>query len=231
MTTVVLLGELGRRFGRRHELDIRSPAEAVRALCANFAEFLPFVASSSERHVGYRVLAGRDPVAAADLHLPAPRVTIAPVIMGAGGSIGQILTGVALVGAAFFTGGASLVSTGMFGFGTAIETTFFGALALNIGTALALGGIVQLLSPQPTASAPRERPDSLPSYAFNGAVNTTAQGQPVPIGYGELIVGSAVVSAGISTDNLSASTPSSSGKLGNPIITLSRGVVQAFRKA
>ena len=38
-----------------------------------------------------------------------------------------------------------------------------------------------------------------PSYLFNGAVNTTAQGHPVPIGYGRLIVGSAVISASIVT--------------------------------
>ena len=39
-----------------------------------------------------------------------------------------------------------------------------------------------------------------PSYIFNGPVNTMAQGHPVPIGYGEMIVGSAVISAGISVD-------------------------------
>jgi len=40
------------------------------------------------------------------------------------------------------------------------------------------------------------------SYVFNGAVNTTAQGHPVPVGYGRMIVGSAVISAGIDVDEI-----------------------------
>ena len=42
---------------------------------------------------------------------------------------------------------------------------------------------------------PKTEPDT--RYHFNGVVNTTAQGNPVPLGYGRMIVGSAVVSAGI----------------------------------
>ena len=40
------------------------------------------------------------------------------------------------------------------------------------------------------------------SYTFSGPVNTTAQGQPVPVGYGRLIVGGAVISAGITTEEI-----------------------------
>ncbi|HNQ32149.1 MAG TPA: hypothetical protein PKJ93_00055, partial [Methanoculleus sp.] len=35
-----------------------------------------------------------------------------------------------------------------------------------------------------------------------GPVNTMAQGHPVPVGYGEMIVGSAVISAGIEIDEV-----------------------------
>ena len=65
-----------------------------------------------------------------------------------------------------------------------------------------LGGVAQMIAPTAKSSDPSERPENQPSYVFNGAVNTTAQGHPVPVGYGRLIVGSAVISAGIDVDEI-----------------------------
>ena len=59
-----------------------------------------------------------------------------------------------------------------------------------------------MISPLPKVGDPMERPENQPSYAFGGAVNTTAQGQPVPIGYGRMIIGGAVISAGITTEEI-----------------------------
>ena len=65
---------------------------------------------------------------------------------------------------------------------------------------MVLGGVVQLLSPQQSYdSASSVSPENKPSYNFNGPVNTTAQGHPVPLCYGRMIVGSAVISAGLET--------------------------------
>ena len=44
-------------------------------------------------------------------------------------------------------------------------------------------------------------PDNGASYNFNGPVNTTAQGNPVPLLYGEMFVGSATISAGIYSED------------------------------
>lgn len=195
MKTIILLGELGKRYGRRHLLDVKSPAEAVRALCANFKDFAAFVSASSERNVGYRVLNMREDVGADELHNPASRrITIAPVIAGAGGTIGKILIGAALIAASFLVPGLGAVA--LFG------TTTLATVAFSVGVSLALGGIAQMLSPQPKFDGPQE--EQQPSYVFNGPVNTTAQGQPVPVGYGRMIVGSAVISAGISVEDIAA---------------------------
>ena len=67
-----------------------------------------------------------------------------------------------------------------------------------------------LLVPVPKVSGPQERPENKPSYLFNGAVNTTEQGQPIPLLYGELIVGSAVVSAGLTDKEIPIRTNSTS---------------------
>lgn len=195
MKTIILLGELGKRYGRKHLLDVKSPAEAVRALCANFKDFAAFVSSSQERNVGYRVLNKREEVGEDELHNPASqRITIAPVVAGAGGTVGKILLGATLIAASLFVPGLAAVA--LFG------TTTLATVAFGIGVSLALGGVAQMLAPQPKSTGPQE--EQQPSYVFNGAVNTSAQGQPVPVGYGRMIVGSAVISAGISVEDIKA---------------------------
>ena len=62
------------------------------------------------------------------------------------------------------------------------------------------GGIIQMLVPVPKTGDPSERPENKPSTYFDGAVNTMAQGHPVPLGYGKLMVGSAVISAGLTVE-------------------------------
>ena len=72
------------------------------------------------------------------------------------------------------------------------------------GVAMMIGGAVQMLTPIPSSTAQDQnnQPDNKPSYIFNGSVNTSAQGYPVPVGYGRMVVGSAVISAGISVEEL-----------------------------
>jgi predicted phage tail protein len=200
MRTIILQGELGKRFGRMHRLDVRSPAEAIRALCANFRDFAGFLSSSHERNVGYRILSNQDAVNLDQLHDPAGQtIKIVPVIAGAGGGnpLASILIGGAIIAAAFFTGGVALVA----GQGL-VFSGLIGQVAFGIGVSLALGGISQLLAPTPPSPGVADATE--PSFVFDGAVNTTSQGHPVPIGYGRLIVGSAVISAGLSADDIEA---------------------------
>jgi len=191
MITVKLLGELGKKFGKKHTLAITSPAEAVRALCANFPDFEKFVISSSDRGVGYKVLSGKTQIGVEQLHDPASKsVTIAPVLIGAGGSVGKIVLGATLIAASIF----------LPGFGMGGSAVFWDAV-FSIGVSLAISGVAQMLSPVPPTNGPVETQTD-PSYLFNGPLNTTAQGHPVPIGYGRLLIGSAVISAGIVTEEI-----------------------------
>jgi predicted phage tail protein len=57
---------------------------------------------------------------------------------------------------------------------------------------MVLGGVGMLLTPTP------KDVEETNNYAFNGAINTVRQGVPVPICYGQLLVGSSVISSGIS---------------------------------
>jgi hypothetical protein len=68
------------------------------------------------------------------------------------------------------------------------------------GIAMFLGGVFQLLFPPSSAKAQEaEKSGSRPNYLFSGIVNTTRQGGPVPVRYGRMIVGSQLISAGITT--------------------------------
>lgn len=202
MITVLLYGALGRRFGRRHRYAIRTPAEALRALAANFPDFRCHLRDHSEP--GYRVFVGKAGRDLDALTFPADDVIrIVPVVAGASGGGGRVLAGLALIGISIATGGWGM---GLGAAWTAGIGTFAGAMAGNIGVSMVLGGVAEMLSPAPRAqsSGGVERPDNKPSYSFDGAVNTVAQGNPVPVCYGRLIVGSQVVSAGLMAEDIPA---------------------------
>ena len=192
MRTVRLYGHLGKKFGRVHKLEVASPAEAVRALSANHPEFRAALVSHAP---GYRIQVADEDIA---LDLLAFRgmsdIKIIPVVAGAKNGIGQILIGALILATAFATGGLSLGATGL------VTSGIVGQMALSFGTSLLLGGISQMLVSAPKTGGPANGPANKPNYAFNGAVNTVAQGNAVPICYGRLIVGSQVISAALTVE-------------------------------
>lgn len=200
MKEVRLYGHLAKRFGRAHQYDVRSPAEAVRALCATLPGFRQHVIAHSRP--GYRVLDGRSARSIDTLALPADDVIrIVPVTAGAGRGMGTVILGAALIAVGVATGGAGLTLAAAWEAG---GMTLAGFFAFNVGMSLALGGVAQMLSPQPKTPGAPEQPENRPSYVFDGPVNTTAQGNPVPVCYGRLIVGSQVISAGVAAEEYAA---------------------------
>ncbi|MCO5412841.1 tail assembly protein [Ralstonia mojiangensis] len=182
---VRLYGKLGTRFGRRFELAVASPAEAIQALCVLLKGFRRELLESKDKGIAYAVFAGKRNLTKDELELPPGRgeIRIAPILVGSKrGGILQTIIGAVLVvvGAvvSYFGGG-------------------LGAPLMKFGAMMMLGGVIQMLSPQPSGLSARDSPENGASYNFNGPVNTSAQGNPVPLLYGELEVGSAVISGGI----------------------------------
>ena len=188
MRTVRLNGELGKKYGRVHKLDIRTPAEGIRALCVNFPEFRQDLISAAEQGLAYRCVVDRDAIGAEQLNHPMSKnFSLTPVVSGAG-KIGTIIAAVALIALAVFNPALfPIVLPGTLGTITATTVTW-------IGISMLLGGIAQLLAPTPKMNTSAEK---TANNVFDGPVNITAQGAPVPIGYGRMIVGSVVISAGI----------------------------------
>lgn len=197
LKTIRLYGVLGTHFGREHCLAIDSPREAIKALSVLYDGFEQFLASAHLRGLEFAVFKGKRNITEDELHLDTcEEIRIAPVIKGSKrGGFFQTILGVAMIGAAMMLGPAGWAAFGAGGFAG-------GALALG-GAAMALGGVIQMLSPQPQGLSVRQDSDNKPSYAFGGAVNTTAQGNPVPLLYGldRREVGGAIISAGIYTED------------------------------
>lgn len=198
---IKLYGKLAKFIGHRVlEADVATAAEAVRFLLANWPEL---EAHMSDQY--YRVSVGTYDLDLEELHHPAGQAPISfvPVVAGAG-AVGRILAGVALIALAFIPGigtatAAAIAAGAKAGF-TVVGTALFG-----LGASLVLGGVAQLLTPTPrVAQGADTQDDPRKSYSFSGIQNTSRQGVPVPIVYGETIVGSVVISAGIDTVQVAA---------------------------
>ena len=198
---IKLYGKLAKFIGHRVlEADVASAAEAVRFLLANWPEL---EAHMADQH--YRVSIGTYDLLAEELHDPAGQAPISfvPVVAGAG-SAGRILIGIALIAAAFIPGFGFAAATAATATAAATSAGFtaLGSILFSLGASLVLGGVAQLLTPTPTTS--KDEGDPRKSFSFSGIQNTNRAGVPVPVVYGETLVGSVVISAGIDIVQVSA---------------------------
>ena len=214
MKVVKVYGALRELLGKnRFEFVAETPAQAMRALLVNFPELHQWLLDSEKNGVAYRVTVGKQKIHNDDVSgLFSPWserevFSIAPVFVGAGGA-GRIIAGVALVALAVVTYGGSLAVSAA-GIGVKAGLTGFAATgaALAVGAVyaggyLVLSGVAQMISPAPKPPGPAEAPTQLESNSFSGIVNTNRQGIPVPIAYGRVFVGSAVISSGLDVDRI-----------------------------
>jgi hypothetical protein len=177
-----LYGQLAKFIGKRVlEADVASAAEAVRFLVVNWPELEQHMANQH-----YRVSVGSYDLTLEELHDPAglQEIKIVPVVAGAG-AVGRIIAGVALLAVGLFVPGIGALGV---------------QLLVGVGASLVLGGVAQLLTPVPKIPNGTDGDqDPRKTYSFSGVQQTSRQGVPVPIVYGETLVGSVVISAGIDT--------------------------------
>jgi predicted phage tail protein len=104
-----------------------------------------------------------------------------------------------ILGIVLIVAAVALIATGIgAGAGGAISLGAFGSISsgslIVAGLGLAASGALILLSKPPKFEPFGEIDQGQrDNYLFNGPVNTISEGGPVPLGYGELIVGSNVV--------------------------------------
>ncbi|MCU4496380.1 tail assembly protein [Acinetobacter ursingii] len=218
LKTIKLYGVLAEKFGHQFKLDVSSTREAVRALSVLLPGFEKFMLHAHERGLGFAIfldeikghrsrgkkqpycydaatnrrITGRN-VAACELDMltESSAIKIVPRVMGAGGNNGilQVVVGVVMIAAAFYTGGASMSAWG------ASSAAMFGA-----GAGMLVGGLAQMM--MPTAGDVQDQDGNRANKGFGSAVTTIAQGNPVPILRGEREIGGFIASAGQFTEDL-----------------------------
>ncbi|MCE0845973.1 tail assembly protein [Buttiauxella sp. A2-C1_F] len=194
LTTIRLYGPLGVRFGRIHKFAVQTSMEAVKALSVNFDGFEDYLHNAKSNGMVFAVFRGKRNIGLEDFKSLGGNddIRIAPVMEGAkkAGLFQTILGAIMVVAGGIMTyvsgGTASPMAAGL----------------ISSGLAMMAGGIYQMLSPQPKGLQGRDDPDNKPSYAFGGAVNSLAMGNPVPVLYGEREIGGGIISAGIIAEDI-----------------------------
>lgn len=216
LTKVVLVGSLGRAPGvqtAEWHLDVKSPAEAVRAININTRGALERYLRGPARDRLYRIaLQKRDNVIdAVEVGNRSGHSTIfiMPTVRGRNSGVGKVLLGVALIAAAVYFGPAAFAvagwgGTGAIGAGAA-------SIMVGFGISMVLGGISQMLTP--AAQGPNASPDQAQSTSFPGNAAAVVQGGCIPVVYGRALVSPVPVSITVTNNKVSSSEAGTAGEV------------------
>ena len=231
---ILLLDELGDRWGKTHVYhNLKSPSEALKLLYINYPDLCKYFATAHEDGIGFTVVQAGEFLDYEDLGLPLGQndLVITPVISGSGGKgFGKILAGALMIGVVALSAGAAVgggigagfkaIGAGGFAAGGAAGGFLSAGTASilgNLGVALILGGVSEMISPQPQLpsfdfDAPvsgftggpggiTRGSDGSQSYAYTGAANTVGLGKTIPVVYGQALVGGHILSTSIEIAN------------------------------
>lgn len=185
LKTIKLYGVLAKKFGKQFKFDVENTREAMRALSTQVPGFENFMLHAHEHGLTFAVWQDKDNIDAKqlDLNTDASVIKVVPKIIGAGGNSGLLSTilGAVLIVGGIFTGGLS---------------SALGVALIGAGVGMAIGGIAQMLMPKVDTTQNQNEDGNKANKGFGGAVTTIAQGNPVPILYGQREVGGFIASAG-----------------------------------
>ena len=177
LKTIKLYGVLGKKFGKEFHLAVESTREAVKALSVQVPGFEQFMLTAHEQGLTFAVFQDDENISEdqIDFETGAKVIKIVPKVIGAGGNgILQTILG------------AVMVVVG-------VITQQYWAVGMGIG--MMVGGIAQMMMPK-MDEGDQNQDGNRANKGFGGAVTTIAQGNPVPILYGQREVGGFIVNAG-----------------------------------
>ncbi|NAR56706.1 tail assembly protein [Acinetobacter haemolyticus] len=185
LKTIKLYGILAKKFGKEFHLAVDNTREAMRALCVQVQGFEHFMLHAHEQGLEFAVFQDDENIGETelDMNTSAKVIKVVPRVMGAGGAVQTI------IGAVLVVVGV-LVTVGTLGGGAALGAGLIGA-----GVGMMVGGIAMMLMPK-IESQDQNQDGNKANKGFGGAVTTVAQGNPVPVLYGQREVGGFIASAG-----------------------------------
>ena len=185
LKTIKLYGILAKRFGKEFRLDVENTREAMRALSVQVQGFEHFMLHAHEQGLEFAVFQDDQNISETELDMStsAKVIKVVPKVKGAGGAFQTI------IGAVLVVVGV-LVTVGTLGGGAPL-----GAALIGAGIGMMIGGIAMMLMPK-IDNQDQNQDGNKANKGFGSAVTTVAQGNPVPVLYGQREVGGFIASAG-----------------------------------
>ena len=172
---------MGELFGEVHRLNVKTIQEAMNAIDTLKGGLRTYLTDCTENGIEFTVQKGEEFMDYDNLAMELGKddIIISPVPAGSASDIVKTIIGILLIVASFFVPGLGPITQ------TQMQAALF-----TVGVNLALMGIIEMTMDEP------EELDEQNSTLFNGPINNTKSGIPVPLAYGELEVGGAVVNFG-----------------------------------
>jgi len=207
LVEIRLHGDLGKKVGKLFKLSVKSAREGFRAInTITRGKFFKYLAEKEKGGAKYQILINESPflsekpldnleclkdgsLVTSELFIRREdlrSIDVVPIIEGAGGGDGQskgiigIIIGVliAVVGVVY---------------GAMTGDWFTAGLIIFAGVGLIAAGVLTMLSKPPQFEDFRDLDKGRKSNLFPGPINITNEGGPIPVGYGQLLVGSQVI--------------------------------------
>jgi len=180
---IYLKGKMGKLFGEHWKLNASTVREAMNGIdVQREGKLKQYLIDCTEKGIEFTVQRGQDFLEYDNLQMELGNddIIITPLPVGAGKTAGRIkaIIGIALIviGVLSLMSGNPILAVGAW-------------YLIGAGALLASIGIVEMLTPDTPSN-------SKDGYLFNGPENSVKQGIPVPLCYGELIVGGAPINFG-----------------------------------
>ncbi len=185
LKTIKLYGILAKKFGKEFRLDVENTREAMRALSVQVPGFEKFMLHAHEQGLRFAVFQDKQNITEKELDMStdARVIKIVPKVVGAGGDGGILNT---ILGAVLIVVGV-VMNVWTPGSGTAL---------IGAGIGMFIGGVAQMLMPKVDNKQDQNQDGNKSNFGFGGAVTTIAQGNPVPVLYGQREIGGFIASAG-----------------------------------
>lgn len=201
--TIYLQGKMGELFGDVWNLNAATVAECMHGIdCQREGKLKQYLLDCTEKGIKFTVQRGKELLDYDNLQMDLGEddLIISPVPAGSGNKLLKVIVGFALmIGAAMILGPGGVIA--------AAELTGFAKFAA-VGAAMAMGMIGSALLNSGVAEymAPKKAGEKGDAFLFDGPVNNVKEGIPVPLAYGQVLVGGATISFGFSDHEVSSSS-------------------------
>ena len=214
MQRVVLLGELGQKFGENWDMNVNYINDIFKLIACQRKGFQQYMLDCHEAGTDFTIKRGKEFIGEEELLLTVydEDIVISAVPAGSKSGIGKILAAIVIIvvtwgygativaagkSGAVAAGSSTLSALGQAGFMASMKAasaTFMGSMAIGMATSFAMQGISQLMMPGPEID--KETPDN---YLFNGNSEHIKEGLPIPLCYGEMLVGGGLINQTLTT--------------------------------